>query len=580
MKEDWNHGHPDTTKATSQHGISDPQLFIPPPNVTEGEERKIRVKEMSNKDLIGMKDGRSCPPINLESSGHPHLQFHSPNFVPAVHPHQDWNHGHPDVTKGQKTEHRGMTCQDENSLDEQSNACKKIHCKCIGSHYQQSSCEGCKANGISEDSCLGNACKKIHCECIGPNYQQPSCEGRSNCKMATDLRLWISMIFSQSKPGCQNCPQGEFNDRHQEYVRMAEHLIQNCKGQKTEHRDGTCCQNCEGPWTENSRSCCQVRGKPENSCSRCCNASREAQCKCRCPYGHYITTEVKETKAELQLTYKVCHALQPNKARDVSPPMGATNASVPQTYDAQKEPELVLQEGTEATSHHGIPDPQPLTPPHDATEHGERETRVEEDWNHGHPDATEATYQHGIPDPQPLIPPPDAIEDEERKTRMEEMSNEDLIGMKDGRLCPPINLESSGHLHLQSHSPNFVLAVLPHQDWNHGHLDAIKGQKTEHRGRTCQDENSLDEQNNACKKIHCKCIGSHYQQSSCEGCKANSISEDSCLGNACKKIHYECISPNYQQSSCEGRGNYKMAEYLIKNRKGQRSEHRDTTLQE
>ena len=67
---------------------------------------------------------------------------------------------------------------------------------------------------------------------------------------------------------------------------------------------------------------------------------------------------------------------QPNKARDVSPPMDAANASVSQTYDAQKDSEQVLQGGTEATSQvsqsnkqsansdllHGIPDLQPLTP--------------------------------------------------------------------------------------------------------------------------------------------------------------------------------------------------------------------------
>ena len=54
--------------------------------------------------------------------------------------------------------------------------------------------------------------------------------------------------------------------------------------------------------------------------------------------------------------------------------MDAVNASVPQTYDAQKDSELVLQGGTEATSQvsqsykqptnsdllHGIPDLQPL----------------------------------------------------------------------------------------------------------------------------------------------------------------------------------------------------------------------------
>ena len=159
-----------------------------------------------------------------------------------------------------------------------------------------------------------------------------------------------------------------------------------------------------------------------------------------------MTIEVKKTEADFQPIRIPLHVFQPNKARDVSRPMKATTASVPQIYDAQKEPELVVQGGTEATAQvsqpikqstnsdilHGIPDPQPLTPPQDATEDEEGETRVEEDWNHGHPDTTKATSQHGIPDPQPLIPPLDVTEDEERKTRAGEMSNEDLIRMKDG----------------------------------------------------------------------------------------------------------------------------------------------------
>ena len=40
---------------------------------------------------------------------------------------------------------------------------------------------------------------------------------------------------------------------------------------------------------------------------------------------------------------------------------------------------------------------------------------------------------------------------------------------KDKELCLPINLESSGHLHLRFYSPNFMLAVHLHQDWDHGH---------------------------------------------------------------------------------------------------------------
>ena len=110
---------------------------------------------------------------------------------------------------------------------------------------------------------------------------------------------------------------------------MTEYRIKNYNGQKTEHQDSTCGQNFEVFGTENLSSCCQAGGKPEDSCSGRCNVSREAQCKCQCLYGHYITTELKETEEELQLICRALHAPQPSKARDVNPPMEATNASVP-----------------------------------------------------------------------------------------------------------------------------------------------------------------------------------------------------------------------------------------------------------
>ena len=42
----------------------------------------------------------------------------------------------------------------------------------------------CKASGRSGNSCPwhNNACKKVHCECIGSHHQQSSCEDCNNCK--------------------------------------------------------------------------------------------------------------------------------------------------------------------------------------------------------------------------------------------------------------------------------------------------------------------------------------------------------------------------------------------------------------
>ena len=71
-----------------------------------GNENLIRMKgTFSFEDYtltIDSKDRKLCLPINLESSGHLHLRFYSPNFMLAVHLHQDWDHGYPDATEDEE----------------------------------------------------------------------------------------------------------------------------------------------------------------------------------------------------------------------------------------------------------------------------------------------------------------------------------------------------------------------------------------------------------------------------------------------------------------------------------------------
>ena len=258
--------------------------------------------------------------------------------------------------------------------------------------------------------------------------------------------------------------------------RRTEHLGKTCRESPDEPRDCTCCQDCEG--------CQNYKGSwIENSCS-----------------CYYITNEAKKTEADFQLIHSFLRAQQPNKAQKASRPMDPATASVSHTYDAQHEAEQVLQGGTEATFQvsqslkhpansnplHGIPDPQPLISSLVTTEDEGRKIRAGEMSNRdlvglkegksrspinlessGHPhlqlyspnlvpaaylhllDSTKATSQYGLPDPQPPTPLSDATEDEERKARVREASNEDP----------------------QFHSPNFMLAVHPDQDWHQGHPD-------------------------------------------------------------------------------------------------------------
>ena len=67
----------------------------------------------------------------------------------------------------------------------------------------------------------------------------------------------------------------------------------------------------------------------------------------------FLTTNqqppVTTTSEQLLQPEPEVETTQPNGARDVISPVDTANASVPQIYDAQKESELVLQGGTEAT---------------------------------------------------------------------------------------------------------------------------------------------------------------------------------------------------------------------------------------
>ena len=131
--------------------------------------------------------------------------------------------------------------------------------------------------------------------------------------------------------------------------------------QKTEHRGKTCQ---DGKSLDEHSVCCKAGGKLEDSYPRRCNANKEI---------HYEYIGPQDRKSLDGPKEKIP---QPNNAQNVGQPMDAVYASVSQTYDAQKDSELALQGGTEATSQvsqsnkqppnsvllHEIPDPQPLTP--------------------------------------------------------------------------------------------------------------------------------------------------------------------------------------------------------------------------
>ena len=133
----------------------------------------------------------------------------------------------------------------------------------------------CKVGGKLEESCPGhcNAYKKVHYECIGSQEEIFLDEQSMYCKVGGKLE--------NSYPD-RICPQGEFNGRHQEHLKMAKcpvckYFIKNCKGQRTEHR-GMTCQ--DGKSLDEQSMCCKASGKSEDSCLGRCNACKKVHCEC------------------------------------------------------------------------------------------------------------------------------------------------------------------------------------------------------------------------------------------------------------------------------------------------------------
>ena len=128
--------------------------------------------------------------------------------------------------KCQRTEHRGMICQDTESIDEHVkctcytdceesqiiNSCG--YCRICKKPQQKSNC--CNVCGKSKDSCPGynNACKKIHSEHICSHCQQSSCS--SNCNNHPCTCGQHGRQFKKEKDNCdcgKTCQQIATNGR-------------------------------------------------------------------------------------------------------------------------------------------------------------------------------------------------------------------------------------------------------------------------------------------------------------------------------------------------------------------------------
>ena len=180
----------------------------------------------------------------------------------------------------------------EDTCPGHSNTCKKDHCECIKSHYQQSSCEGCENFSIREqrnkqgrkekeicdcgticqqttpdglycsvchlehlkmaEYCT-KICKKIHSEGINSHYQQSSCEGCENfciCEQRNKQGTKEKDICDCSTICQQITPDGLYcSVCHLEHLKMAEYCTKICKKIHSEcinsHYQQSSCESCK-----------------------------------------------------------------------------------------------------------------------------------------------------------------------------------------------------------------------------------------------------------------------------------------------------------------------------------------------
>ena len=97
--------------------------------------------------------------------------------------------------------------------------------------------------------------------------------------------------------------------------RKNKQLCKTCRDRELsdKHKDCKHCENNEGYQTKNVSNRCEVCGKQQEICPGCCKVFRTAQCRCKCSYCHYITTEIRETEMELQPIHKLKRILETNE---------------------------------------------------------------------------------------------------------------------------------------------------------------------------------------------------------------------------------------------------------------------------
>ena len=122
-----------------------------------------------------------------------------------------------------------------------------------------------RTSGKSEDTCPGhnnNACKKVHCKCIGSNYQQSSCEDCSNCKIQPCICEQRGKQCRKEKAICDcgmTCQQSTSDCSY----------CSACQKKESSDEQRTCC-----------KICCKNCGEPDRGihCSECQEIITDCNC--------------------------------------------------------------------------------------------------------------------------------------------------------------------------------------------------------------------------------------------------------------------------------------------------------------
>ena len=256
-------------------------------------------------------------------------------------------------------------------------------------------------------------------------------------------------------------------------------LCKTCRDRELsdQHKDCKHCESNEGYQIKNASKSCDICGQQQETCPGCCEVCRTAQCRCKCSYCHYITTEIREMEMELQPIQKLKQTLETNEILEE------------EEFNKEWIKLTMLVDCGPSSTIVGIESFKQILDQYTFL----TRTGFEYSQSYKHYEFSCGYKTHSLGrvsfsiyvldkdmQPHPLRICAEVLNQSriplllgsENLTSMGDVFDYEeytlTITNKEKELCLPVNLESSGHLYLRFYSPNFMLAVHLHQNWDHG----------------------------------------------------------------------------------------------------------------